>query len=540
MKSSSGRRGVAIITALFVVMLVTTLVTLTLSEARRSLEITRFAAARTEAYFRARSAVERGLKSLNEQPLWESTHEGPGAAQETFDGTCRTWVETVNSERLYLLAEARVGEVRVQSCQVILRKRPVDALTLALWKPDGPDTVLFKKASEADWNHAGPPPRMFWDKDGSGNWTVPQTITYGDGKPKYVNDLEMVTGDSQGNLYAVWTRDGEADMVFKFDGDTQEWTLLPGVPRMVFSAGQFQPNGELVGSLDHLASNGDKLLYALNEQDGVDAISVLDVDDTNTGWKTLPPMPKRIWNKSQNRWDEYPDSFAKSTKRVSADADGNVYARFSVEDKPDTIYRFVPQADDPSQGEWQCLPPIPDGYWDLQADGNHQFQLDGGFVGKSKQLTVSPEGQVVVRQSRSGVDTHYVFVAEGGPTEGSFERPGHWEPIRPAPRVYFDSSGARHEEDGVSGDFKNSAVDQAGGLLTQWARGGLDTLFRYDFPEKEWKDLPPIPKVRYDVDANHDLVPQQYPGEFIGAVEGLGGGGIADLTRWEYQRGGSY
>jgi len=543
MRIPTRRRGVALITALFVVMLVTTLVTLTVSDARRSLEVTQYASFRTQAYFQARSGVERGLKGLNENASWETTYSNEAVAlkSEGTDGiTTWTWCEPgPDSEHLYLRARARVNQCEALACELITRRHPVDGISIVLWEPSGLDTIYTKKNSASSWDPLGPPPKTYWNKDANGQWLVPVTSTYADGKPEYVANLRNTVGDAYGNLFATWARDNNPDMVYRLDGQTRKWSLLPGVPKTVWNGAQFEDTGDLVGSLEHLACNGEKLLYALNEQDGLDAITVMDVSSSTPAWKNLPPAPKRYFDGGSQQWVEPAGKYAKSFAEISVDKGGHVYGKLGIDGEPDSIYRFVPNdAQNPEQGTWQNLPPIPQGQWHLGPDGEAIWEDEHKFVGGAKQLTVSSDGRLVVRQSRDGVDTLYTFT----PGEGSgpdFVQKGSWEPIKPAPRVYYDGNLQRQVAPGFAGDFKRHATDHQGRLLTSWERDGYDTYFQYDFETRTWTDQPPIPRVRHDVDANHDLVTLP-PDGYIGGIKSLGGGGLTDTGRWEYRSAGQF
>jgi hypothetical protein len=534
------------ITGLFVVLLVTTLVTLTVSDARRSLEVTQYASFRTQAYFEARSAVERGLKSLNENSTWDTDHRGQEKAFRVESGqgvTTWAWTEPgPDSEQVYLRARALVNHTEVVACELLTRRHPVDGISLALWEPDGLDTIFIKKNSASTWDHVGPPPRSYWTKDGSGLWTVPNTEKYADGKDKYVGNLRNTVGDAHGNVFASWSRDGDPDMVYRMDGQTKSWSLLPGVPRTVRQGSQFVPTGDLVGSLEHLAHNGEDCLYALNEQDGADAITVLDTAHIESGWKSLPPAPKRYYEPQSGQWILPEDKYAKSFADISVDKKGHVYGKLGVEDRPDSIYRFVPDSPDhPEIGTWQNLPPIPQGQWHLGPGGKPVWEAENKFVGKARQLTVSSDGRVVVRQSRDGVDTLYAFTPGESSASGNpnFVHPGSWEPIKPAPRVYYNGNHERRTEPGFSGDFNRHATDHEGRLITSWSRDGYDTLFQYDFEKKAWTDLPPVERVRYDVDADHNLVAGP-PNGWITGIKSLGGAGLTDTGKWEYQSAGKF
>lgn len=539
-----GRRGVALITGLFVVILVTTIVTLTLSDARRSLEVTQFAGFRTQAFFEARSAIERGLKSLNEDSAWEATHQGENAALEftSPEGLIiACWVEPgPDPEHIFLRSRARIHQVEVLSCELISRRRPVDGVSIVLWEPDGLDTVYTKKNSSDRWEATGPPQQMHWTQDGSGQWTVPVTRQYSNGKPRYVGNLRNTTGDAHGNLFATWKRDSNPDMVYRLDGQTKNWELLPGVPRMTWNGSQFQATGDLVGSLEHIASNGENLLFALNEQSNLDAITVLDLDQREAGWKVLPPAPRRYYHPGNQNWVVSPDAYAKSFADISVDKKGQVYGKMSVDGKPDTIYQFVPHDPaHPDRGTWKNLPPIPQGRWRQGADGQAVWEDENKLVGNARQLTVSGDGRVVVRQSRDGVDTLYAFTPGEGPEGPEYVQSGSWEPIKPAPRVYYNGRLERVVKPGFAGDFKRHATDYEGRLLTSWERDGYDTYSQYDFDKKVWTDQPPIPRIRHSLDSNRDLIAEP-PNGWIGGIRSLGGGGIADLSKWEYQSVGKF
>lgn len=544
MRLLKSRRGVAMITGLFIVLLVTTLVTLTISDARRSLEVTQYASFRTQAYFEAHSAVERGLKSLNENPTWDNDHRGETAASQAQSAegiTTWCWTEPgPDLEHVYLRARARVNQTEVLSCQLLSRRHPVDGVSLALWEPSGPDTIYMKKNSAGNWDHVGPPPRSYWTQDGSGLWTIPVTEKYADGKDKVVENLRNTVGDAYGNVFATWSRDNNPDMVYRLDSQTKAWSLLPGVPKLDRQGTQFVANGDLVGSIEHLASNGENHLYALNEQSGADAITVLDLNQTGVGWKSLPAAPKRYYDPQSQDWLQPPDQYAKSFADISVDKKGQVYGKLGVDGLPDSIYCFVPDSlNQPEVGHWQNLPPIPQGQWHLGAGGEAIWEAENQYVGKARQLTVSNDGRVVVRQSRDGVDTLYVFTpadSSGGP---DFVRSGSWEPIKPAPRVFYNGNHERKTEPGFSGDFNRHATDQEGRLITSWSRDGYDTIFQYDFSKKSWTDMPAIERIRYDIDADHNLVALP-PDGWIGGIKSLGGAGLTDTGSWEYQSAGRF
>lgn len=540
-----GRRGLAIITGLFIVLTIFTLVTLTISDARRSLEVTRYAADRTQAYFEARSGVERSLKSLNEQPAWEAEHTGTMQAAEyksPAGAVTRVWVEPVDAEHIRIRAVCKQNHTTAEACEFLNRRRPVDGTTIALWKPEGPDSLFIKRESEGGWTNLPPPPKTFWVQDQNGAWTQQETVTYSNGKPKPVEDLKHLTGDAHGNLYAVWSRDSNPDMIYRYDGATKSWALLPALPKMVLQDGAFVPTGNLVGSIEGLASNGEKLLYALNRMDDtVDAIHVLDLEQQQNGWTTLPPVPARVFRPGQNGWEQLAH-YSKGFRSLSVDGRGNAYALTNLVGYPDTLHYFAPTSSDaPGQGQWRVLPPIPDGHFELEPGRAPRFVEDNTYVGKARQLSVGPDGRVVVRQGQQQMDMIYAFSPDASVAPGQVPvQGGAWNAVDPAPRIFYNSQGERQVQPGEYAlQHQRNAMTKSGKLVASWQEGDRQSLLRYDFGTKSWDDLPPIPRKRNVVNDAKDVVELTLPG-FNPDLAGLDGGGVADTSRWEYTRAGSY
>lgn len=579
----------AIVTALFVVMVLYAMVTITVGQAQMNQHLTREAHLKVQAHFLANAALQLFLKQLNETPGWEAAHVGEAQADEpAFEtGQVKVWIDPIDTERLRVKARADVGGVVVTSTSVVKKRHPVDEMTFARKEiNNNPDGIYRRVGKNGLWENLPPPPATYWTGDPSSGYT-PETATYGGGEPKYVDKLLEVEGDADGNLYGIWRR-GPADEIVRFvQGEydptlppadqARAWHTLPPVPNIVYnSSGVGYDRGNRPDNLELLAV-GENALFVVNQRDGIDTIfrmdlaALNDADPTNDTWTTLPPMPKRIYKDDGTL--KPVDGFAGSAKDITADRYGNVYVRFPVDDHPDTIFKY-----DAAGGAWKYLPPAPKKYYVTDSfsilGDEYRFLVleDAGarkFASNLINLSADPDGILYARFKRDGLDTIFKFTPGAKPAAwnraGDFRNAwyrdptiegGTWIPLQPPPRIYYDRDGNKHVESystrrvidpftgearviytigAVAGDLTRTAVDKRGGYLAQWPVDNKpDTLFRFDVKARKWDAQKPVAQKRFRVDGATNQLTEVDDGVLVNGFKSLGGGGHTYWSEWEY------
>ena len=84
-------------------------------------------------------------------------------------------------------------------------------------------------------------------------------------------------------------------------------------------------------------------------------------------------------------------------------------------------------------------------------------------------------------------------------------------------------------------NLERGGVDKGDSFIAQWrTASNLDTLFRYHVRQRKWEAQPPVPQKRFQWDVTN-ILEEIDDSIFVQDFGSLGGGGVTDRTRWEYE-----
>lgn len=514
------RSGVAIPTALFVVLLLFVLGTVAARQASLNLRLSQGEAQETRWRQAARAAVNRAILLLNEDPSFESYSED-SPFQETEDGlTLEAWA-TVDPDhpKLYHVhgrAFPRGSPHLAQSFERIVRKRPdIQGITYAQSPIPGantPDSIFYRHGDEPDWQLIPPVPLQFYRSDGTLE-TVPGEFT---------DSLYFLEADNNGNIYAhsyfflegddpvtnlvrsvleagmasqsghdyvyelaglsesigsgpIWDGIVGRGAVMKFNVDTRQWTALPPIPNMRYDAsGNIVRTGgyQVPGLLTKMHASDDHLFVSCMRQGGD---LLLRFNHQTETWDALPPPPNQ----------HHDDSGALVTDpglppvlfNLTGDENAEVYAQWGQPDGRDVLYKKTDTG-------WDPLPPVP-----------RKYYTDSGLV---ERPGFSPHTGHAEANIDSGL--HAVYWASMEDPDGADTlfrlEDGEWQPIPPPQAAHYDAAGRAVPSGGINRILDSVGIDAEGKvLLKALDPAGPDAQYSLD---KDYEVLPPLPRHRYD------------------------------------------
>lgn len=252
-------RGVALVTALFVVMVLYFLCTVAAREAQENLRYLTLESERTRRLYLAKAGANQAVAEMMEDVSMEATYSKSDPREETYDGiVVRTWIEPDPDE-------STLRHVRSEAFPV---GRPSEAQTF---------TRVVRRADEA-LN------AVLYFRNPSTNEIMESTLGDGGMEPNWGEPLPP--GEPAPSPTPPQFRDLDA---------------LPSVPHLVYAP--LGPYGELQPSplpsvpaqpslLGCAYDNTDESLYAFtHDPDGVYWPALLKKERTGGQWEALAPLP---------------------------------------------------------------------------------------------------------------------------------------------------------------------------------------------------------------------------------------------------------
>lgn len=456
---SGGKRGVAIPTALFMVMVSLFLATLVTVKAREDMRLTGFQTRQVQEYYLARAAAEDALARLRNSPGLVASH-GPGNPfHDVHNGyVMEGWSENHPTSSRVLLIHGKAyregHEEQAEHFTISVTRDPLwDGL---IWVRAGDEIWVLKGNS---WARVPNPPLSYnYVLTVPGNLlSDPPTVTFEqyNGPAGTVADLTNFTGDISGNLYAQYLPPADA----RPPGTPVNATVepLPTLLTYNVTGGGWQlselPAGG--GATTGLMAASAENLYTVVSGPGGDQ---LQVKTPSGDWTTvaLPPgVPAGAAITSLTaggRWDvSGPTS---ESNQVYAQFEGSGY---------NGLYKLT-------SGGWQSVS------WPSQMSfsSSGTFQTSGASQ-PLDEIVAAPNGDLYgVWKRPDGPDTLYSLSDDG------------WSPLPPMKNYTYEDGEAVATEGYVS-DLDNLEVDFRGHLLSQ--SGGANSLI-YDGSAEP---IPPIP-----------------------------------------------
>jgi len=530
------RRGVAIPTALFIVLLLFGLVTAIQLLTTENLRVTRYGHAKTRAAYKARSTADKVLFALryegpaNANPVKNDFQKADGTSLPVADllatlKTCgpdapiKVKLDESGSEESFgraylrstpdtdtpglqlLMATGRDNE-QSQQMVVAIEERPKLEGLLFARIGEGPDdqasTYYWYSEATNRWSKTRPVPHLYYQKTPSGGVELKSgEVASPTQSRKFARTAHFPTADDQGHLFLSLRRTGgkQIDTVMRFDVATDEWKPLHCVPRHCYKQDDAE-NASLITPaapprLKEMASNGSDVLYVRNpREDRPDTIFACNPQGPNpeaNDWTTLPAVRKYVYDRLGR--GTIRNGFVQNLTDLGADKAGNLYARWPREDI-DTIYRY-----DRAAGAWGTLPLPPRRRWVVRrVDGRRQYVLENVTTASGaplvaqnmRYLQVSRKtGKLYAIFNREGIDTLYegtVTRNDAVPVTSPLAFDVAWKVLPPAPRQFYRQDGDTLNENDplLVPAMRQSTLDGDGTLYFRWRRDAVDSIFGYD------------------------------------------------------------
>lgn len=554
------RRGVAIPTALFIVLLLFGLVTAIQLLTTENLRVTRYGHAKTRASFKARSTADKILFALRYEgqpannPVKDDFQKadgsplpvdqllstlktcGPehqvkvkledGGGAESFGRAfLRTSPDSATPGLQLLTATGRDNEQSQQTIVAIEERPKLEGLLFARigeGPADQASTYYWYSERTNAWTKTRPVPNFYYQRQPNPSTDV--VLTPGEnpanGNRKFARDARFPAADDNGHLFLSLRRTGsrQFDTVMRFDVATNEWKPLKCVPSHYYKqddpeTASLVPN--LTGPpprLREMASNGGDVLYVRNPRvgrpDTIFACNPQGPNPENNAWSTLPAARKFVYDRLGKRVMK--DGFVQDLTDFGADREGNLYARWP-RDQIDTIYRY-----DRAAGVWGTITLPPRRRLVVRrVDGRRQYQLM--TVTTTSGTPLVTQNMRYLQVSRKTGKLYAIFTREGIDTiyEGTVTRNGAapidspdafqvaWEVLPPAPRQFYRQDGETINENDplLVPSTRQATLDGDGNLYFRWRRDAVDSIFGYDTENRRVVTLidPLVPTVPEEI-----------------------------------------
>lgn len=281
----SKRKGVAVPTALLVVMLLFALGTVVHRQTTLSMRVGKHSEERLQARLMAQSAAALALERLNQDPAFEQQLlEGFQVLEESGRRRLEARLEASATPGVLLLSGRGSFQGRGRHTHEVfttVRRQDADDHLFAL---DRDNRTLYHLPS--GWSSSASPS---WD-----TLPAPPTVSYA-ALDQLVNDgregrTQALTADRRGHLY-LGQKGRESALVLRYSTDGRDWTPLPALPDYSLDdRGQISFDGEPLRKIEQIATNGDGVLFVSSNR----AVMFL-ADESATdwqSWKLLPPLPE--------------------------------------------------------------------------------------------------------------------------------------------------------------------------------------------------------------------------------------------------------
>ncbi|MDQ7821206.1 MAG: hypothetical protein RDV48_00290 [Candidatus Eremiobacteraeota bacterium] len=555
LRQKSRDHGIAIPTALFVVMAIFFLVTATITLVNQNINFTRYTHLKTRAYFLAKGAANRFYKDLAETPSYESAHTGFANAateQPSPDEQLLAWIEPhpTLSNILYIHGRGVMSPGSPQAISqdyelIVNREINCDSITFAVRSLSGPDIIYYKQGS-SDWVALDPFVKKMYDN----NFTYEEATGARSGD--YASNMRFACGDNKGNLYAVWGRSGP-DTIYRYNFTTTPPTCDAIKPPSLVtynSLGEKKVYDRPVDSIDDMITDGKKNLYLRDSRSGVDTIYRLDLNSiesnpADASWSVLPPALIKYYDYyGALHWGT---TYAGNLTDIAASESGGLYARYA-RDGIDTLYRYKEyQVGAETKGQWEVLDKVPYKYYRYESGKLNLYEPPRTYVGNVSCLSCSADGTLYGRYAREGVDTIYRFSGTRDPGYGNWRKvvKGTWDTIEPPTQDFYASLTLPPGEfdDGIDTDpdppprnnVGRTAIDGEGKLSMKfYGDGGPDAVIRLlDDQKFTYEKFNPIPVTRFKWEAGAYKKEERYGATgrlYEKKINDLGAGGVPRNT----------
>ncbi|MDQ7825190.1 MAG: hypothetical protein RDV48_20480 [Candidatus Eremiobacteraeota bacterium] len=515
MRHRQNGSGIALPMALFIVMVLFALITMTVVLVNQNIQFTRYSHLKTRAQYIAQAAVNQALKAMSDNSSWEPSHTGEASAYSedtASDERLKAWIipHPTKPDLLYVHGQGIINpgssHAVIQNYETVVRKAASNSgIVYACSNLNGADMIYYRQQG-GDWKTLPPAPKMYYNE----NFTLQQTTPSGLGD--FADNMKCLCGDSQGNLYALSDRSG-GTAIYKYSLSSNKWTAVKPPSQYQYNLfGIVTQSSAPVKSLSDLATDGKDTLYAVHHSLlGTDTLYRCDL--TTGKWEVLPPTRKAYYQNDGQLTIE--DIIGGDLKDITADKSGNLYGRYSAltleagfeVGVSNTVYKYSAQ-----DRKWHVLPSVPVSYYTIANGAVSLFTDPSQKTGRIKSLAVSRDGTLYGRYAREGVDTLYRFTSSGDTEQGGVLN-GLWSTLPPPSKVLYDflntpptyySDGT--EEEPPNPDFDKTAIDVNGTLYMRYhKKGETDTIYSYqEGKESAFEELPAIPVSRYEWDSTSD------------------------------------
>ena len=489
------RRGVAIMTAMFLVIIVYSLIIGISSQTAQDTLFLRQGYLKSQSVFAARAGVNLGLKHMVETAGWETSHDSESKAEEMdVEGAhLKIWTgPTTQPNVLYLYCQATYRDVTETVTATVARGTDIQGTVFAEVSRDhGLDSLFFSTPNSPTWTIVPPAPLRYYIHTAATDTIDLLTIA-----GEYAPNLGFVCPDDEGNLYVAMRRgNGKSDAVYRYKKDGT-WEVLPPVISAYWNgAGVLTTRSDKVaGDLRDLTSDGKNRLVVRLERDNIDTLYTLDIDkwetDPTTAWTAIKPAPNKYY-KDDGVLRTGP-GYSPNLRGLSMEPGGTLYAVQGNDNDPDAMFRY-----DFNDQTWSVLPPPPRVLY--KKDGTVLVQpslYPHNFKGG---MAAGPDGEVYACYDPDNyASTIYKFSPSGAPDSSGIV-PGQWTWLAPPPKKVNTSTGVVTQK-GFCSNLRYLKVDKDGNLYARWARDGRDEVMARSKATGYWSLMKSLPLQYYEKD----------------------------------------
>lgn len=271
---------------------------------------------------------------------------------------------------------------------------------------DGSDAV-YRYKPDGTWEVLPPVISQYYDSAGN-------LITRTDKLAGDLQDLtsdgvnRLVVRLNRDNIDTIYTFDPNA---WESDPTTQWGTIKPAPNKHYNDAGVLITGGGKSPNLRFLSMEPGGTLYAVQAVDD-DPDTMFRYDFNTDTWSVLPPPPRVLFKKDGTvvvQPNKYPHNFKGG---MAAGPDGEVYVCYDPDDYASTIYKFSPSGPPVNgvvPGQWTWLPPPP-----KRVNGANGVVVQSGFCSNLRFLKVDKDGNLYARWARDGRDEVFAYSARSG------------------------------------------------------------------------------------------------------------------------------
>lgn len=406
------QRGIVLFISLIIALLMMVWAVAATHRANFQSNATLFSYRKSEAYYLAKTALSRGLNSLNTNPGWLATHSGRSNADTSTPDTA-VWAE-VSGAQVVLRCEATV-ETQTTMLSVPVKKLEASDTHIYSIAPSlngGPDLIAWTTELHDRWETLPPipgPPRII-SCASTPNTDVYALAQASDGKTtlwRYRSGqgwMQMPDTPSGVTLSAV-SAGGDKRVVCQGTSNNS-LMILPLDSSLVWDTVP-APTGT---SLSDVAADptGRDYVHVTGITGATESIYVYDLGADS--WRQLPQPPPVSYDPVDGTSLPPSGPVPNLSGGLAVDSGGRVFVASNPPGEASVVYRFDTTSPGSTSGSWTALPPVPAFQWQGGSLSNPT-----GFATNLSHLQADDAGSLWVQWSDPASNAYSTIQLEADP-----------------------------------------------------------------------------------------------------------------------------